>query len=164
VRQASGLASKWVATTGVSVRMVRNLGIKKTVLSLPMRCDQKSTFPLEVSFTNIANRVKTPNRAISAKVLNKISKQRLENAINKHISNKFNSFFVRYRNANTVLNSWFLSILILSPTTYALFEVGSKLKSPLMENMDFISMRILRALRNWRQAGQRTLLDKVVRT
>jgi hypothetical protein len=59
--------------------MVRNLGIEKTVLSLPMRFDQYSTLPWEVSFTNRAISNKTPEKIkITNKLKNK-SKIRLNN-------------------------------------------------------------------------------------
>src|SRR4051794_19267472 len=54
VRNMAGSASRWVATSGVSMRMVRNFGIRNGTLFLPMRSDQKITGPREVSFTTRA--------------------------------------------------------------------------------------------------------------
>jgi hypothetical protein len=79
------LESKWVATTGVSVRMVRNLGIKKTVLSLPMRFDQKRTFPLDVNFTSSAISNKTFEKIQITKTLKSTSNIRLNNYFTSEI-------------------------------------------------------------------------------
>ena len=51
IRYASGFVNKWVATGGVSMRIVRNLGILKIILSIPTLSDQYKTGPLEVSLT-----------------------------------------------------------------------------------------------------------------
>ncbi len=42
---------RWVATAGVLMRMVLNLGILKIVLLIPTLSDQYNAGPLEVSFT-----------------------------------------------------------------------------------------------------------------
>jgi hypothetical protein len=42
---------RWVATAGVLMRIVRNLGILKIVLLIPTLSDQYSAGPSEVSFT-----------------------------------------------------------------------------------------------------------------
>ena len=36
----AGFSNKWVATSGVSIRMLRNLGIANRRLLRPTRCDQ----------------------------------------------------------------------------------------------------------------------------
>jgi hypothetical protein len=43
-----------VATSGVSILMVRNFGILKILLLMPILSDQCNTGPLEVSFTSKA--------------------------------------------------------------------------------------------------------------
>ena len=42
---------RWVATAGVSMRIVRNFGILKIVLLIPTLSDQYNTGPFEVSLT-----------------------------------------------------------------------------------------------------------------
>jgi hypothetical protein len=42
---------RWVATAGVSTRIVRNLGILNMLLLIPTLSDQYNAGPLEVSFT-----------------------------------------------------------------------------------------------------------------
>ena len=51
VRHLSGFSSRWVATAGVSIRMVRNFGILNVVLCIPTLFDQNKAGPFEVSFT-----------------------------------------------------------------------------------------------------------------
>lgn len=54
VENRSGFAIRWVATAGVPIFMVRNLGILKIVLFIPTLSDQYRTGPLEVSFASSA--------------------------------------------------------------------------------------------------------------
>src|SRR5450830_1176252 len=51
VKYASGLLNKCVATAGVPICMLRNLGILKILLLLPTRSDQYRAGPFEVRRT-----------------------------------------------------------------------------------------------------------------
>src|SRR5580765_5945390 len=63
VRNISGLLSKWVATAGVSTRMLRNLGIRKRRLFFPTRSLQYSAGPGELNRT--ASQMIKPGTAIN---------------------------------------------------------------------------------------------------
>ncbi len=54
VRYFAGSVNRWVATAGVSIRMLRNLGILKILLWRPMRSLQYKAGPREVRRTAIA--------------------------------------------------------------------------------------------------------------
>ena len=63
VMNASAEASRWVATCGVSARIVRNFGIKKIALRRPTRFDQCNARPGEVKRTPAPKTAKTGNKA-----------------------------------------------------------------------------------------------------
>ncbi|MNT95448.1 hypothetical protein D3C72_2373300 [compost metagenome] len=51
MRNCAGFCSRWVATAGVPIRIVRNFGILKMRLRWPTRSDQYRTGPGEVRRT-----------------------------------------------------------------------------------------------------------------
>lgn len=71
VRYFFGFSIRCVATGGVSVRMVLNLGILNIVLFIPTLSDQCNTGPFDVNFTNNAmissGILKTTNKIIATK-------------------------------------------------------------------------------------------------
>ena len=54
VRYSSGFDNRWVATAGVSIRIVLNFGILKILSPIPTRSDQYNAGRLEVSLSKIA--------------------------------------------------------------------------------------------------------------
>jgi hypothetical protein len=63
-----------VATAGVPCRMVRNFGILNRVLFRPIRSDQYTDGPLELSRIRIANRIMETLKTINNNDANRISK------------------------------------------------------------------------------------------
>lgn len=78
VKYRLGSSSRCVATFGVSILIVRNLGILKIVLLMPTRSDQNKTLPLEVSFTRSATSKMIGSRATSASKAEHMSKTRFD--------------------------------------------------------------------------------------
>ena len=79
VRYCPALVKRWVATAGVPVRMLLNLGIFNNLLLRPTRSDQYSIGPLEVIRT--------------AKATSKAGQMRNNNPVNTKIKStrRFNS-------------------------------------------------------------------------
>ena len=71
------LDSRWVASTGVSLRIVRNFGILKIPLPLPTLLDQYNTDPGDVAFIRIAI------------IMNNFAKKMRQNNANKISNNRF---------------------------------------------------------------------------
>ena len=85
-----------VATVGVSVRMVRNLGMRKTTLFRPTLLDQYRIFPVDVKRTQMAIKMLGQNKLIKTKVASIKSTTRLLTGI--YSSFQVNSDFQIYAN------------------------------------------------------------------
>jgi len=79
VRCAVGLASKWVATSGVPVRMLLNFGMLKILLLRPTRSDQYRIGPAEVTRTSSASIIRGMDRTSTKKTASPKSNKRFKN-------------------------------------------------------------------------------------